>query len=139
VTLHSKRVVAGLLAVLSAVLGVWAGGFPLSFYQDFPFPGWHWVSLLGPYNEHLLRDFGATMLALLVFTVWVWRRPTVEKLRITGSAWLVFSAVHFLYHLLHLGVFTTVHRVGNVVALALILVLPVLLLLPDRPAPVDHH
>ncbi|SNY45535.1 hypothetical protein [Paractinoplanes atraurantiacus] len=130
---------AGVLAFLAAVLGVWAGGFPLSFYNDFPIAGWHWVSLLGPYNEHLVRDFGATMLALLVFTVWAWRTPTVEKLRVTGWAWLVFSVVHFLWHMLHLGVFTTAHKVGNVIALALILGLAVLLVVPDRKDDIKGH
>ncbi|MFF5081395.1 hypothetical protein ACFY36_30475 [Actinoplanes sp. NPDC000266] len=131
-TLRSKRIAAGVLAFLAAVLGVWAGGFPLSFYNDFPISGWQWVSLLGPYNEHLTRDFGATMLALLVFTVWAWRTPTVEKLRVTGWAWLLFSVVHMLWHLLHLGVFTTAHKIGNVVALALILLPAALLVLPDK-------
>ncbi|MCO8277662.1 hypothetical protein M1L60_44505 [Actinoplanes sp. TRM 88003] len=106
--------------------------FPLSFYNDFPVAGWHWVSLLGPYNERLMRDYGATNLALLVLTVWVWRRPTAEKLCMTGSAWLVYAVVHFLWHLLHLEVFTTLHKVGNVVSLALILGFAVALVLPDR-------
>lgn len=123
-----------MLAVAAALVGVWAAAFPLSFYTDFPVAGWHWVSLLGPYNEHLTRDVGATNLALLVLTVWVWRRPTAEKLRMTGGAWLAYSSIHFLWHMLHLGVFTTWNKAGNAVSLGLILAFSIALLLPDRPA-----
>ncbi|MEU4564227.1 DUF4345 family protein [Actinoplanes sp. NPDC023936] len=133
VTLSAKRAAAALLAVAAAVIGVWAAAFPLSFYSDFPSPGRHWVSALGPYNEHLTRDVGGLFLALLVMTVWAIRRPSPVALRMTGGAWLVFTAEHFLWHSLHLGVFPTVDRIGNVTSLGAMLVLSILLLLPDRP------
>lgn len=50
-----------------------------------------------------------------------------------GGAWLVFNAEHFLWHVLHLGVFPAVDRIGNVVALGGVLILSILLILPDRP------
>src|SRR3712207_2072212 len=52
---------AGLLLLASAplVVGMWALLVPHSFYDDFPLPGRNWVSTLGPYNEHLVRDVGA--------------------------------------------------------------------------------
>jgi hypothetical protein len=57
---------AGLLLLASAplVVGMWALLVPHSFYDDFPLPGRDWVSTLGPYNEHLVRDVGALNLAL---------------------------------------------------------------------------
>ena len=137
-TLRSKRLIVAALAVSAAVVGVWAAAFPLSFYTDFPSPGRAWVSSLGPYNEHLVRDVGGLYLALLVLSVWTWRRPTVAAVRATGAAWLVFNAEHFLWHALHLHVFGTADRIGNMVSLGGVLVLSILLLLPDRPGAVPR-
>lgn len=134
-SMRSKRVAVAALALNAAVVGVWAAGFPRSFYADFPLPGRGWVSGLGPYHEHLLRDVGGLYLALLVLSVWVWRRPSPPALRMTGGAWLVFSAEHFLWHGLHLHVFGTADRVAMMGSLGFVLLLSVLLLLPDRPAP----
>ncbi|MBU2666121.1 hypothetical protein KOI35_21640 [Actinoplanes bogorensis] len=129
-----KRWIALALAVSAAVVGVWAAAFPLSFYTDFPSPGRNWVSTLGPYNEHLVRDVGALYLALLVLSVWAFRRPTPESMRVTGGAWLVFNSIHFLWHMLHLDMFPTIDKVGNAVALGGVLLLSILLLTPDRTA-----
>ena len=128
------------LAATAATVGVWAAAFPLSFHRDFPGPGRNWVSALGPYNEHLTRDVGALYLALLVLSVWAWRRPTREAMRVTGGAWLVFNAIHFLWHMLHLEMFPMIDRIGHAVGLGGVLVLSILLLVPDRstvttPAP----
>ena len=131
-SLTAKRVIVLLLAISAAVVGVWAAAFPVSFYTDFPSPGRHWVSALGPYNEHLVRDVGGLYLALLVLSTYAWRRPTVAAVRMTGGAWVVFNAEHFLWHMLHLDAFPPIDRVGNVIALGGLLVLSVLLLLPDR-------
>jgi hypothetical protein len=112
-SLQAKRVVALVLGISAGVIGLWAAAFPVSFYTDFPGPGRHWVSLLGPYNEHLVRDVGGLYLALLVLSVYAWRRPTVQAVRMTGAAWLVFNAEHFLWHLLHLGMFPVLARVRS--------------------------
>src|SRR3954452_21157003 len=60
------RVVLALMVVSSAVVGFWAQLAPRSFYDDFPGGGQHWVSVDGPYNEHLVRDVGGLNLALPV-------------------------------------------------------------------------
>jgi hypothetical protein len=137
-SIGAKRWMIAALAVSAAVVGVWAAAFPRSFYTGFPAPGRHWVSALGPYNEHLVRDVGALYLALLVLSVWVWRRPTADRLRMAGGAWLIFNSVHFLWHMLHLAVFPTVDRIGNAVALGGTLVLSILLLLPARAGRPDR-
>ncbi|WP_109639388.1 hypothetical protein [Lentzea atacamensis] len=62
------------MAGVPAYQGVWAAAFPLSFYNDFPGPGLHWVAALSPYNEHLARKVGALNLALMVLSVWARRR-----------------------------------------------------------------
>ncbi|MBO3744270.1 hypothetical protein [Actinoplanes flavus] len=131
-TLTRKRICVLVLAVMAVVVGVWAAAFPLSFYGDFPSPGWGWVSRLGPYNEHLVRDVGGLYLALAVLSVLAFRRPTVTLLRVTGGAWLIFNVEHFLWHALHLGVFSAWHAIGTMAALGMALVLSILLLLPDR-------
>ncbi|GFJ87098.1 hypothetical protein [Phytohabitans rumicis] len=111
---------------------MWAAGFPLSFYQDFPGPGLHWVAALGPYNEHLVRDVGALNLSLLVLSVWALRRPTQDSMVVTGGAWLIYNAIHFLWHVLHLEVFPTIDKISVVVILAGLLILSILLMLPVR-------
>jgi hypothetical protein len=133
-SLQAKRVVVLLLAISAAVVGVWAAAFPMSFYTDFPSPGRYWVSTLGPYNEHLIRDVGGLYLALLVLSLYAWRRPTVQAVRMTGAAWLIFNAEHFLWHMLHLEMFPTFDKIGNAISLGGVLVLSMLLLLPDRSA-----
>ena len=54
-----------ILAVSAFALGVQAEFTPRAFYDDFPF-GRGWVAMDGRYNEHLIRDFGALNLALVV-------------------------------------------------------------------------
>ena len=54
-----SRVILALLAITSVQLGLWATFAPRSFYEDFPGGGRNWVAVDGPYNEHLVRDFGA--------------------------------------------------------------------------------
>jgi len=131
-TVAAKRWVAGVLAVAAAYQGVWAAAFPLSFYHDFPGPGLHWVAALGPYNEHLARDVGALNLALLVLSGWALRRPTREATVVTGGAWLIYNAIHFLWHMLHLGVFPTIDKVSVAGILGALLILSILLMLPVK-------
>ncbi|MDP4509992.1 hypothetical protein [Nonomuraea turcica] len=131
-TVAAKRWMAGVLAVAAAYQGVWAAAFPLSFYNDFPAPGLHWVAALGPYNEHLAVDVGALNLALLVLSVWALRRPTRESLAVTGGAWLIYNAIHFLWHMLHLHVFPIIDKISVVVILGGLLILSILMVLPVK-------
>jgi hypothetical protein len=87
------------LALPSAVIAVWGLISPRGFYDSFPGAGRHWVSALPPYNEHLLRDFAAASLAIVIFLVGaaiVLERRTIQ---IALIAFLAFSAAHFGYHL----------------------------------------
>ncbi len=129
--IRGKRVVAGVLAATAGFVGCWAQFAPRSFYRSFPLPGHHWLAPLGSYNEHLTRDVGGLYLALLVLSCWAVARPRPETLRLTGAAWLVFSVPHALFHLLHLGMYGTIDRVGNVLSLGGAAVLAGLLLLPS--------
>jgi hypothetical protein len=129
-TLLIKRLAAAVLAVSALFVGGWAALAPLSFYRDFPLPGRAWVSGLGPYNEHLVRDVGGLYLALLVLAAWAALRPTEDLLRVAGASWLIFGVLHFAFHAGHLAMFSTFDRVtmlialGGTVLLAAVLVIP---------------
>ena len=127
----STRTSTALLAVLTAsavYVGVWAEAFPGSFYDSFPGLGREWVSIDGPYNEHLIRDVGAFYLALAVGGVlammWRERRVTLT----VAAAWTTFSVPHLGYHLHHLGELPTVDAVGQAGSLGGTLVLATALL-----------
>jgi hypothetical protein len=137
-TVAAKRWMAGVLAVAAAYQGVWAAAFPLSFYNDFPAPGLHWVAALGPYNEHLVVDVGALNLALLVLSVWALRRPTRESLAVTGGAWSIYNAIHLLWHMLHLHVFPIIDKISVAVTLGGLLILSILLMLPVKETKPGH-
>jgi hypothetical protein len=85
-----------LLAATTLFGGIWALMLPRSFYDDFPLPGSDWVSTLGPYNEHLIRDYGALNLALailLVAAALLLERRVVQVALVT---WLVYATPHLV-------------------------------------------
>ncbi len=63
------------LAAVGLVVGIWASIFPRGFYAAFPGLGRVWISPTGPYNEHLLRDFGALNCALGLLALLALARP----------------------------------------------------------------
>jgi hypothetical protein len=90
----------------------------------------HWVAVDGPFNEHLLRDLGGANLALGAVILFVIARPTAGLVRAVAAAILVAQVPHFIYHAAHLDVLpTTLDRVMQTAALALILAIPLLVLL----------
>lgn len=122
----------------SALLGLFVGGWAYfaarSFYDSFPGILGSWVSVDGPFNEHLIRDVGAMYLALAAASVGglLWRHPLV--FRVLGLAWTVFGLLHFLYHAGHLEHMSLEAAIGEMVALGVSLMLGILLLIPDRAA-----
>jgi hypothetical protein len=131
----TARLLLALLAFQALVPGVWATVSPRSFYDEFPTSGRAWVAADGPYNEHLVRDFGALNLALALVTIaaLVWlTRPLVITAAI---AWLAWSVPHTVYHLRHREVFEDSDRWAAVGGLAVLGVIAILLLvLPVRAA-----
>ncbi|MHC2998472.1 hypothetical protein OB08_04125 [Microbacterium sp. HJ5] len=119
---------------MAGFVGVWAYFFPLSFYDSFPGVLGSWVSVDGPFNEHLIREVGAMYLALGAASIGslVWR--SALGYRILGIAWTVFGVLHFAYHALHLDHLPAVDAVGEMVALGVSLLLGILLLIPAREA-----
>jgi hypothetical protein len=128
----------GVLAAAQAVVGGWALVAPRSFFDNGPFPGTGWVAMFPPYNEHLMRDFGALSLALgtaLVFAAVTLRRTVV---RAALAAYVVFAVPHLVFHLNHLDHMPLADRIANVVALVVAVLLPVALWPLTRSAADDE-
>jgi hypothetical protein len=134
----AARVLLAILAFIEAVIGVWALFAPASFYGSFPGAGQAWVSLLPPYNEHLITDVGELSLALTV---------VLAAAAVTGQwllsvvaivAFAVYTVPHMIFHSLHLEGFSTAAAIAQTVGFALQLVLGAgiaWLLWRDRPRP----
>jgi nucleoside-diphosphate-sugar epimerase len=126
------RLVLWLLAASAFALGAQAEFFPRAFYDDFPF-GRGWVAMDGRYNEHLIRDFGALNLAMVVLTAGAIFFGTRAISRVAAISWIVYSVPHLVYHLRHLTmVMPGVDKVGMVVSLSLPIVGAIIVLF-DRP------
>ena len=98
------RIALGYLSFVSLQIGVWALVAPRSFYDDFPGLGRAWVSVDGPYNEHLVRDVGALNLAVATLVVAAAVRLGRELVMIAGAVALVWGIPHTIYHLLNTDV-----------------------------------
>lgn len=92
------RIALGYLAVVALEIGAWAVLAPQSFYDNFPGVGRAWVSVDGPFNEHLIRDVGALNLAL--FVVLVYAAVTLSRHLINAAclASIAWGAPHLIYH-----------------------------------------
>ena len=107
------------IAAASAVVGVWAQGFPRSFYDDFPGAGRVWVAVDGPFNEHLVRDVGGLNLGLAFVAVLALVTGSVIAARAAGGAALLYGVPHLAYHAANLDGYDTSDKVAMVVSLAM--------------------
>jgi hypothetical protein len=123
------------LAANAALIGAWALLAPASFYRSFPGGGRAWVSIDGPYNEHLVRDVGGLNLALLVLTIGALYLRKYAVTRLAGLAWLPFAIPHAIYHAAHVGDLTSAtDKVANVGGLAVTALLAVVLVVSPSPS-----
>lgn len=122
-SLRARRVVLGLVGASLVAVGAWAQAFPRSFYDDFPL-GRQWVSLDGPYNEHLVRDVGGLNLALAAVVIAVAALGGVQLLRLVALGVLLYSAPHLAYHATHLDVYGAADRVWLIASLTLVVLAP---------------
>jgi hypothetical protein len=123
-----------LVAVGQAEVAIWGLVAPRSFFGTFPGAGHHWVSALGAYNEHLLRDYAGAELGfavlLLAAAIWFERRLVL----IAGVAFLAATLPHFIYHLTTTGHFSTADNLGSLGAFALeVVVVVAVMLTAERP------
>jgi len=123
-----------LLAVTSISSGLWALFLPRPFYEDFPLPGWDWVSTLGPYNEHLVTDYGALNLALGVLMVGAAVFLERRLVQVSLISWLAYAVPHFVFHLGQVHHFSPFDNLAQISALGFVVLLPLVLLLQMRPS-----
>jgi hypothetical protein len=133
---YSNELRVGLIALGTPLLGIgaWATVAPKSWFDEFPGGGRHWVSAIGPYNEHLASDVGAFFLAiasLLFFAAFALDRRLVQG---ALGALLVYSVPHLIYHLTELDAYNTTDIVLNLIALSSLVVVPLLMLSLTREA-----
>jgi hypothetical protein len=121
---HLARAALLLVAAAQAEVAIWGLLAPHSFWAAFPGAGHHWVSAMGPYDEHLVRDFAGMELGFAVLlvcaAVWFERRLVL----ISGAAFFAATVPHFAYHLTTTGMLSTADNVASlgsfVIELALI-------------------
>src|ERR671927_225245 len=92
--LDGLRGLLALSGVLNMATGAWAELGPHGWYRTFPGLGHHWVSAVGPYDEHLVRDVGAALLAFGLLLTWTAVAPRSELLRPALVSTLVFAVPH---------------------------------------------
>jgi hypothetical protein len=106
-----------ILAFQGLLSGVWATATPRGFFDDFPGFGMSWVAPDGPFNEHLVRDYGALNLALgvvaLCAAIWLTRGLVIAA----ALSWIVYSIPHIAYHAINGGSSDTSDHVAIVTSL----------------------
>jgi hypothetical protein len=129
-TSQGRAIRYGLLVLAVGQIGggLWALVAPRSFYGDFPGGGRHWVSALGPYNEHMTIDYGSLSLGLVIVmgaaAIALERRLVLVAL----VGWLGWALPHLIFHILNLGSYDTTDAVANVITLGLTVLVPLGLL-----------
>ena len=122
------RAILGYLALNALIVGIWAQCAPRSFFNNFPGFGRMWVSVDGPFNEHLVRDVGGLNLALaslLVAAAYFLQRELVIASTVAA---LLYGVPHLIYHIAHRSILGTGDSVTSVGGLALFVLLPTWLL-----------
>ena len=125
------RVALAYILVTGAVVGVWAFCFPVEFYNTFPGFGRTWVSMDGPFNQHLVRDAGAAYLMTGALAGLRLVLPSAATPFAVGFATLFFNVPHFIYHSTHLGMFGPVDQALNVAVLLLAIICSAWLIAPQ--------
>jgi hypothetical protein len=131
------RVLLVVFGLAELPVGLWPLISPMGFYQDFPGFRAGWVSMDGPFNEHLLRDFGGLNLGLAALLIGAAVIGTTAVARLAAVSALLFGVPHFLYHLGHVGHFERIDQVliGAMTGLGVLLPLVVLLVPARRVSP----
>jgi hypothetical protein len=117
------------LAFTPGLVAAWILTAPRSFYDDFPGGGREWVSALPPYNEHLLRDYGAANLGFFVLLA---AAAVLLERRLVQVALLAYAASalpHLIYHLTTTDAYSTSDDILSLGSLVLTSLLPLGLLL----------
>lgn len=111
------------LALTAVSIGLPASFAPQSFYDDYPFVA-SWVSLLPPYNQHLVTDVGGLYLGFAVVLGWAAWTLGRDLVRAACAGWALMALLHFVFHATHLDGFSTADAIGELAGLGLVLVAP---------------
>ena len=111
------RLCLAYLFLTGLLVATWALAIPASFYNSFPGFGLTWVSVDGPYNEHLIRDVGAAYLMITALSALAMVRPAAAPPLAVGLATMAFNLPHMVYHLTHLSMYGPLDKVLNVMVL----------------------
>ncbi|MFB6346577.1 MAG: hypothetical protein ABEK50_12535 [bacterium] len=109
------------------VLSIWMIAAPHHWFETF---GWStsWLGIHGPYNVHLILDFGFSQLALSVLILGGSLTMELRWIRLSLVAWLIYSLPHFLFHWLNHGGLRGPDRLLELSSLGFFVILPLLLL-----------
>lgn len=126
------RTILWVVGIPQLVTGIWAFVAPASWFRAFPGLDLGWVSSLGPYNEHLVTDVGALLMALgllLVLAGYVLDRRVVQ---FTVLVQVIFALPHLIYHLVAISKEPAASGLLQMLVLALQVILPLSLLRSAR-------
>lgn len=113
-------------------MGLWSFYAPESFFDDFPTSTAQWVSSLGVYNEHLMRDFGSAQVGLGVAALAVAVSRSEAGMRAVLLGYVGFGSLHLAYHFGTFGVFSAGSAAAQATALATFVAVPTALLIRLR-------
>jgi predicted anti-sigma-YlaC factor YlaD len=113
-----RRAGFGLFALLYAVWGGWALGWPAQFYANFPGGGHRWTAAYPPYNPHLIADLGATQVSLAVLLVFaaLWDSTRTQTAVVAGVC--TFGVLHLTFHVEQSGSRVNFDRIASLASLA---------------------
>lgn len=125
-----RRLALIVIAGGGLLVGLWAQGFPRSFYDDFPGMGRVWVAVDGPFNEHLVRDVGGLNLGLAFVAVMALVTGSLMLARVAGGAALLYGLPHLIYHATHLDGYDTTDKIAMLGSLAFAVLAAILVATP---------
>lgn len=116
--LPAIRICLALLGLSALALAIPASFAPEDFYTDYPFFT-ALVSLLPPYNEHLVTDIGGMYLGFGIMFIWAVFKPSRQLILPLCVAWIIAQSLHFAFHVGHLTGFTTTEAAIQQIGLGL--------------------
>ncbi len=127
------RVCLAILTFTGLLVGVWAYLAPVNWYNTFPGLGLRWLPVLGPYNEHFVKDVGAMYLAMAAVSVMAFCYVTNQALMRTAALALsIFNILHLIYHVTMLHMYGPLDAVLNMIALTVVTVCSLALAIPVK-------
>src|SRR3954468_3228659 len=124
------------MALIPGHAAVFALFWPRTLFVDFPVAGAHWVDALPPYNEHLVRDYGASFLALTALALFAAYYAERRLIIVTAVVWEISALPHAIYHFAHSDAPSGWRGALSLATLAINVVVPFVLLFLVRKEPV---